>query len=311
MSIKILVNSRKLLLNSAIALTICTAFSACDASGMQNSLNPLTVTSYQTATIDNNESNTQEEKIQATIKTIQTLRDLKINSKEEFYTIVEKYIDIDRDNLPSIYELSNLLPNELSSLTRIKEKLSSIKDEIKDQLKYPFSKHTSSLPLITNLKEELDALKSKFKQTLLDTPVDFTDALKLSGVTQLDKNIILLDGDQSLDRRELLDKIAILLLNAESRGQDVNSIVEAVNKNKKLQGATAFIGAKNGLYDNVKSPWPNGKVYYTWGHNMTPKIKEALLLAMTNWSSHTKLEFIEVNPVAKPIFLFFKTISEN
>lgn len=93
----------------------------------------------------------------------------------------------------------------------------------------------------------------------------------------------MIGGDSVIPYRSLEGAVTVEILNAMARGEDVEALVQGMERELEAEFGTE---SSRGVVKAGDGRWPGGVVNYRWG-NITQQHKDAVLTAMGTWSSAT------------------------
>lgn len=132
------------------------------------------------------------------------------------------------------------------------------------------------------LEQELDGIAEGFQNQLDSLLPDPTDALTLPFVAGSEEGLVI-GGDSVIPYRSLEGAVTVEILNAMARGEDVEALVQGMERELEAEFGTE---SSRGVVKAGDGRWPGGVVNYRWG-NITQQHKDAVLTAMGTWSSAT------------------------
>ena len=219
--------------------------------------------------------------------------DLMDETTQKSILVVDKYIDLPREGnstnsrgatlrvSPDMIE--ELLPHDISSLTRYRTTLSRSGDTTEE---------------VVTLQEELDKIAEEYSRSVADLAVDMTDALKLEFVKKVDGGIMV--DDEFINPQTIQGAVTIELLNAQARGEDIKKVTAevqiALNEYYKETGLQEEYSGNNAgaraVAAKSTAKWDNGYIYYYWG-TIDYRHRAALKIAMRDWrdKTGTKVDF--------------------
>lgn len=132
------------------------------------------------------------------------------------------------------------------------------------------------------LEQELEGIAEGFQNQLDSLLPDPTDALTLPFVAGSEEGLVI-GGDSVIPYRSLEGAVTVEILNAMARGEDVEALVQGMERELEAEFGTE---SSRGVVKAGDGRWPGGVVNYRWG-DITQQHKDAVLTAMSTWSSAT------------------------
>lgn len=164
----------------------------------------------------------------------------------------------------SFDDIGGYLPDDLSTLTRsVPSRAAGGETEI-------------------TLEQELDSIAQDFQSQLDSLLPDPTDALTLPFVAGSEDGLVI-GGDSVIPYRSLEGAVTVEILNAMARGEDVEALVQGMERELEAEFGTE---SSRGVVKAGDGRWPGGVVNYRWG-SITQQHKDAVLTAMSTWSAAT------------------------
>ena len=173
------------------------------------------------------------------------------------------------------------------------------------------------------LADEMAKLEAELVENIKEIQPDITDATTLDFVSRVDNNTIQIGGDMTIRNDDMSGAITIELLNAEARGEDVDTVLadmgivtEALNENaedvEEFDNESSLNDegvAPTGTFQNNTHPWRLGIVFYNF-INVPQHVQEMLLAAMNEWEKLTGVvRFYNCNNSTAPLWTISYGIS--
>ena len=141
--------------------------------------------------------------------------------------------------------------------------------------------------LYAAMDEKVEGIAAFLDEVRKTIRPDYSDALTLDYVVEIEENKLLIDGELVLDALTLEGAINIEMLNAIARGEDIDPLLTEVNEllGEKSTNERAYIVG-------TTAPWYNQTVVYE-SFLKTKEQNEDMRCAMDLWEEKTNVKFVE------------------
>lgn len=173
----------------------------------------------------------------------------------------------------SLESLGAYLPNDLSTLKRIRPVLANARDV------------TDGAETTITLQEELDNLVEEYNTELCDLVPSFDDIAPIEGI-RVENGLIYLSDDKAVAQYSLEGIATAELLIAVANGEDGESAAQRISAEIERMFPDEQDDSSRGLYIKPFSLWADDTVQYRWG-NIRTSFKTAVKKAMDRWDSDT------------------------
>ncbi len=150
-----------------------------------------------------------------------------------------------------------------------------------------------------SLKEELEEVAREYNDVIESLTPEYKYILSLPGVTTNEEGDVVIGGDMVISRKSLHGILTIELLEAQARGENIDTIIEDMNKafeevtkgyvklgNGESQNGEMELNLlkPKGFYLNDTKPWLHNTITYKF-ENINDTLKNATIEAMNDWSN--------------------------